>query len=481
MKNLFDEVHIIQEGSKDQADIDVLFDDSRDELSRVDNGLLFSRPEHSMKRVIDGITEFQADQVFKRYDIRGKHPDEIDSHFAERLGVALSRVSKKWVVGKDSKESSEEIRDALVEALRKQNAEVTLIEESTTDMVAFGAEKEGMPGIQVTSSHLPVENTGFKLMYSRGNSFTNRSLQKVEELFYESSAMPMTSTIGEKENLREDSSVRERWGKNLKDFVKEHGSEFDRTIVVDSLGGTGKFAVEILDDLGFNVVEVERENLADPPNPQARSLEKLREKVDAADAYAGLAFDLDADRVKMYKSGFIDGQELLYTLSEMFSNKVVSVDTTTQIQGENVYRTRVGDPFVLQKACEEEAEFAAEPNGHFAFPDFVSYNSGVLAGALAASLPENSFRELPTSFFRSSIKTEEKRKTVQEFRKTIDEEKKISEKDGVLFREENSTVLVRASGTSPKIRVQVESDSPKGEEILERVLENLKTVSNLGS
>ncbi len=53
----------------------------------------------------------KPEEVFKRYDIRGKYPEEINEEFAVRLGRSLgtfisNNFAEKAVVCRDNKDSS---------------------------------------------------------------------------------------------------------------------------------------------------------------------------------------------------------------------------------------------------------------------------------------------------------------------------------------------------------------------------------------
>lgn len=58
---LVEEVHVVESGSKDQVDIDVLVDDTVTEIERLDiPGILFKREEDSLKDVLDKVKDFEA-------------------------------------------------------------------------------------------------------------------------------------------------------------------------------------------------------------------------------------------------------------------------------------------------------------------------------------------------------------------------------------------------------------------------------------
>jgi len=62
-------------------------------------------------------------------------------------------------------------------------------------------------------------------------------------------------------------------------------------------------------------------------------------------------------------------------------------------KGNNTTYTRVGDPFVLDKAIEQKVDLAGEPNGHYAFLEFVPYPSGILSGLIASGIDLDMYLE----------------------------------------------------------------------------------------
>jgi phosphoglucosamine mutase len=130
-------------------------------------------------------------------------------------------------------------------------------------------------------------------------------------------------------------------------------------------------------------------------------------------------------------------------------------------EGRVVY-TRVGDPFVIERALRENAVLAGEPNGHYCFPGFTSYNSGLFFGCLLAGMA-NQIPEarsaLPRFFVEKKVFQEASPGVkIQEVKKKVLKEfPVVSTEDGVKFLAGEATVLIRPSGTSPVIRVVVES------------------------
>lgn len=412
--------------------------------------------------------------VFKRYDIRGRHPEEIDERFAEKIGKAIGTFAvreyePKVVVTKDTKESSEALKEALIDGINSTGVEVLDAETGPTDYAAFTGKQNNCISVQVTSSHLPLNFNGFKFMYPEGNGFTNPDLDKLKQFFRDEDFEEGSANTEQLDSGLDDYKNR------LKSYLNNFETDFETKIVVDSLGGaTHPILIEILNELGAEVVDLaeDKEELPyrNPPNPKPEMLNELKHTVQEENAELGIATDMDGDRVTVYRNGFISGDHLFGVFTQLYNSDVVaSIDTSKKVEktaeqnGNKITYTRVGDPFVLEKAIEENVELAGEPNGHYAFLDFVPYPSGTLAGLLAAGTDLDSYLSQIPEYYaeRKNVDVENKDQKMNRVKEAVKEKfEVISEIDGVKFRDGDATVLVRSSGSSPKLRIIVESENP---------------------
>jgi len=415
----------------------------------------------------------KPEKVFKRYDIRGKFPEEIDDEFAKRLGKALGTFSKEEfenqvVVSKDNKESSKRLKDALIEGLRSTGVKVIDVGTGPTDYTAFSGKEHGAVSIQVTSSHMPLNFNGFKLMYPKGNGFVNEDLGRVKEIFRNKEF-----SEGKGEFTEMEDTMKQRYRGRIRIHGSKLGNQItDKTVVVDTMGGaTSGLLPELLRDIGAEVIDISKEHdrpYRDPPNPKPELLDDLKEKVEKEDADLGLATDMDGDRVTAYTDRFLSGDEIFSIMAQAVDSDVVaSVDTSKAVEdliedrNKDIYYTRVGDPFVMDKALEENVGLAGEPNGHYSVLDFVPYNSGIISAlVLAGTDIEQALKHTPDySLERFSFDVEDKEKAMKEIKNSIKEKYEVlSEVDGVKFDTGRCEVLVRPSGSSDVVRVVVECE-----------------------
>ena len=411
----------------------------------------------------------KPEKVFKRYDIRGKYPEELDEEFAERLGKAIGTFtrenhSRRIVICRDNKNTSSKLKDSLIEGLESTGVKIFDIGVGPTDYAAYTGKNHDCVSVQVTSSHMPLNFNGFKIMYPEGNGFVNEDLDKLKDIFRSERFQN-----GEGYTREMSSTSMRQYRDNLKMTAMRHSSAtIHKKIVVDTMGGAAnEILTDLLENLGADVIDLAEDKdefpYRDPPNPKKDHLEELVSVFEDEDADLGLATDMDGDRITVYNGEFVSGDEVLCMISKLVPGDVVaSVDTSKALEnlledtGNEIYYTRVGDPFVMDKALEENVAIAGEPNGHFSVLEFVPYNSGILAGIMIASADlESLMDDIPDfSIARSSMEVENKEKTMAELKEKLsDEYDVVSDIDGIKVTIGYSDILFRPSGSSDKIRL----------------------------
>lgn len=417
----------------------------------------------------------KPEEVFKRYDVRGSYPEEVDEEFAERLGKALGTFSRRnyleqVVVAKDTKDSSESLKDAFVRGVLETGVDVLDAGTGPTDYTAFTGGNDSCISVQVTSSHLPLDTNGFKFMYPEGNGFLNEDLYRVQELFRQENFESGDGELVEMENPRE------AYFKAIDEYFHRHFESIGRKVVVDTLGGANReFLPELLESLGAETVNLasgKEKPYMDPPNPEPHRLEHVEEEVEKRGADLGIVTDMDSDRVAVYCSGdWLTGDEIFAILAgEIEGNVVASIDTSKMVEevveendGE-IYYTRVGDPFVIDRTLEETAALAGEPNGHYCFPEFIAYNSGTLSALVLAALNlEKALDRIPDYYTETGkVKVGDKQERMAAVVEHVMENYNlVSDLDGVKFELGDATTLIRPSGSSPYLRIKTDSQSAK--------------------
>jgi phosphoglucosamine mutase len=210
--------------------------------------------------------------------------------------------------------------------------------------------------------------------------------------------------------------------------------------------------------------------------PTQENLSSLMKAVIHNKADLGIAHDGDADRMVAVdeKGSFIDGDALLALFSkhEVKKSVVVPVNASMaidEIVGKaKVIRTKVGDVFISEMIKKYNADFGGEPSGTWIFPRQSLCPDGIFAAARLAELITKEKLSSQISALpkypreKGTIKCPNHRKfdTLDLVEKKLRELniKEISKDDGVRAEFDRAWVLVRASGTEPKIRITVEAE-----------------------
>ena len=434
-----------------------------------------------------------VEKVFKRYDIRGEFPEEIDEEFSYLLGKAfatfcIENKKDQVVVSKDNRKCSEKAKESFLDGLREVGINIVDVDEGPTDRLAVATNKYGGFGVQVTASHLSWDMTGFKFVYTRGNGFNNNDLDRVKEIFQKREFKSFEQGFEIDETFEMDETYFERVIDYLKDSgILEEDYEYsnsfsDTKVVVDcGNGATQDLAPWIFQELGFNVVEVGKQEL--DPHPKEHNREFVRETVVNQGADIGIGFDPDGDRVYVIlpDHGWVDGNSIIYCLSKLIgADKVaVSVDTADFVEeaGCEVFYSRVGDVFVSEAGVENNVDLLGEPNGHFALTKFSWYNSGIIA-ATAILTQLQDFKQVlkgsPENYTVTKSIDLGGKNSKKVFNKVMKHVAKnydvLSTKDGVKFEKDGCTVLARTSGTSNVLRLVFNGEK---EEDVEKVCENV--------
>ncbi len=126
------------------------------------------------------------DKIFKAYDIRGVYPDELNEEIGYKIGRATAKFlkAKEIIVGRDNRNSSDNLFKVLSEGIRDQGVNVIDIGLSTTPMLYFAVAKWGIKGgIMITASHNPPEYNGFKVVQKDAMPVSeNSGLKKIKKL-----------------------------------------------------------------------------------------------------------------------------------------------------------------------------------------------------------------------------------------------------------------------------------------------------------
>jgi len=434
-------------------------------------------------------------RLFGTDGIRGrvnKHPMTPENVL--RIGMAAAKVLGKKhgrnmvLIGKDTRLSGYMIESALTSGICSMGMNVTLVGPIPTPGVAFLTRTLRLDaGIVISASHNPYEDNGIKFFSADGFKLPDEIEKSIEELVIDDglgTKRTSGSEIGKAYRLDDATG---RYIEYIKSTVPKGMTLEGIRVVVDCANGAAyKTTPWVLRELGAEVMVINDKPNGSNINDGCGSLhpEMLQKAVRQHKAHIGIAHDGDADRTVFCdeKGKIVNGDQIIgicaldlkrerrlkgsTVVSTVMSN--LGLERYLEKNGIRFIRTKVGDRFVAEKMREGGYNFGGEQSGHIIFSDYNTTGDGPITALHVLYLLRK--RNKPFSKLVSdimlypqvliNIETEKRKdfKSVSEIGSAI---KKAEQRLGASGR-----ILVRPSGTEPKVRVMVEG---KEKRLIEKV------------
>jgi phosphomannomutase len=348
-------------------------------------------------------------EIFKAYDIRGIHGDQLGPDAAEQIGRAFARVigqlegkpttELRLGLGRDMRLSAPEMAARYRDGMIAEGATVIDAGQVGTEMLYYlvgSRELDG--GLMCTASHNPKAYTGAKLV-KRGSIALSgdEGIQDIRRMIEEGLGDGAT-TVGSVEEVE----IYEEFQAAALKTIDPANVKPLKVVVDGGNGMAGPMAGPVLRGLGLDLVETyftPDGNFPDhEPNPLLEENRKfIVDKVIAEGADLGIAWDGDADRCFFIDDTgrFVDGDFLTAILAEHLLAKRGShadilydarasraVPDTVTAAGGTPHINRVGHAFFKTRMRDEGAIFGGEVSGHYYFHDFYNADSGTLPALL---------------------------------------------------------------------------------------------------
>lgn len=411
--------------------------------------------------------------LFGSSGIRGLVGSEVTADLMVRVGQALGSRYPSLIVGRDTRTSGEMLAHALAAGAMATGAEVHDAGMVSTPTLALAAARFRC-GAVVTASHNPPQYNGVKLWNPDGMSFDARQREEVEGLVA-SGALPLAPWDHVGEVHPYPTAVEEHMRRIL-----QGAKPSEARVVVDcACGATCNITPYVLEALGCRVLGLNcQPDGAFPgrdPEPLEENLSLLKATVKSSGATLGIAHDGDGDRmVAVDEAGrYVGGDRLLalFALREAKRRIVVPVDASMVLEdvlaGVEVIRTRVGDAFISEEVAHRGADFGGEPSGTWIFPSHSLCPDGIFAAARLLQILEGeklskalaAIPEYPLLRGSVPFPREQRSKVVEALGKILPSLKprEVSTVDGWRLLFDEGWVVVRPSGTEPKIRITAEA------------------------
>jgi phosphoglucosamine mutase len=404
-----------------------------------------------------------------------------------RLGLAMARVLRaraapghtpRVLMGRDTRLSGPSVAAALSSGLLAGGVEVHDGGVLPTPGVALLVRRRKYDlGCMVSASHNPWPDNGIKLLASHGSKLDDEEEAAIERAYRDRALASRgdPTLVGALEERR----------KAPQEYARAIESEFRGLrlrglhVVVDAGNGAQSgLASRVLRRLGARVTALMEA-------PDGRNINEgcgamhtgpLRRRVRLEGADLGIAFDGDADRVQLCdeRGRLLDGDVILAALGprllrarKLRHRTVVgtlmtngALEVALAKDGIRLLRTPVGDRHIVAAMREHGYGLGGEPSGHMILPRRGLLTGDGLVAALAclrilaeerlsASELAGSYKAWPLEIVSFRVRERPAIETLP--RTSVAIEEALGVLDG------SGRVVVRYSGTEPKVRVMIES------------------------
>ncbi len=406
---------------------------------------------------------------------------------ALQLGRVIAYVVKhasrrhRIVVGKDTRVSGYILEFAMAAGICSMGVDALLVGPMPTPGIAFlTSSMRADAGVVISASHNPYQDNGIKFFSRDGFKLPDELEERMEALMLDpevEKCCPTATDVGQAFRL-EDATGR---------YISFLKSTFPKDLSLDGLkiildcahGATYKVAPAVFKELGADLVTVGVRPNGKNINLQCGSTypQTIQTLVKRHDGDLGIAFDGDGDRVIMvdHRGNIIDGDHVLAIcahsmlqagtlkrktlVATVMSN--LGLEVAIKRMGGKLVRTAVGDRYVVERMLKSDYNLGGEQSGHLIFLDHNTTGDGILSALQLLAVMVRSGKPLaelaglmevyPQTLI--NIKVREKRDVTDfpDIKKAIGAaEKQLGDR---------GRLLIRYSGTEPKLRIMCEGEN----------------------
>ena len=392
--------------------------------------------------------------------------DEDLIQLALKVGLTVGERYPRIIVGSDTRTSGGAMKHAFITGLLAAGAEGYDAGVIPTPTLALAARRFAA-GAMITASHNPPEYNGIKLWNPDGSAFNAEQREQIETTIAQNSV-----SVAAWDKMQDYRTYPRAIEQHIERILSDFPGEFKLKVVVDCGGGAASVITpHLLSQMGCNVTKLNCQPTGFFPRPTEPTESNLADLIKVTRELGvdlGIAHDGDADRMMVIddRGNFIPGDKLLVILARASAAKsvVTTVDASMAIEGAGftVTRTRVGDTYVSEE-LQKGGDFGGEPSGSWIFPKISLCPDGIYAAALTIAIArQHKLSRLADSIpayplIRGSTSSNGIITSKLEPQLMMMKPLSVSDADGIKLNFNDGWVLVRPSGTEPKIRLTAEA------------------------
>lgn len=426
-------------------------------------------------------------ELFGTDGVRGvANEAPMTPELALRLGRAIAFVAgqgknrrPRIFIGKDTRLSGYMLETALASGICAMGGHVMLSGPIPTPAVAhLTVSMRADAGVVISASHNPFRDNGIKIFGHDGFKLPDEKEAEIEALMRSpelDAHGPTGAGIGTATRIEDAQGRYVVYAKQT--LPKEYTLDGLRVVVDAAHGAAYKVAPAVFAELGAEVFTLGCSPDGKNINHERGALypHAAQQEVLHRQAHLGIALDGDADRVIVIddRGNLVDGDALMALCATLQleqgllpKNTVVAtvmsnlgLERALERHGGRLVRTAVGDRYVVEEMRRGGYTFGGEQSGHLIFLDHASTGDGIVAALQVLLVMLKKRRPLSELASQCMTRIPQVLKSVSlPQRRPLDQmphlSRGIAQVEAELARE--GRVLVRWSGTEPKLRIMVE-------------------------
>lgn len=425
--------------------------------------------------------------------IRGKLGESLMTpEFALKLGYAAGKAfqetrdkttRRRVLIGKDTRISGYLIESALEAGFSAAGVDVALLGPVPTPAIAYLTRTfHACAGVVVSASHNPYYDNGIKFFSARGRKLDDGLEALIEQYLDEYLAHDIPVVAADKlGKAKRIDDAQGRYIEHCKSTVSPRLNLSGLHIALDCANGaTYQVAPKVFLELGAKITTIG--NQPDGLNINAgygsTEPQRLIDTVLESGADLGFAFDGDGDRVLMVdrQGKTIDGDAIMYLITRgliaqqrppagVVGTVMTNMGTIDAINalGVDFKAAAVGDRYVMEVLNQQQWVLGGESSGHIICLDKSTTGDGIVAALQVLETLKNTGESLETLLKDYQLYP------MKMVNVNVADKNHVMQNPSLLaaIEETNDTLaetgrlLIRASGTEPKVRVMVEAKDPK--------------------